>query len=102
MIFTSPPLLLLLLAVSPALANARGSIVTTRREQKKRQCQPITIPMCKDIGYNLTFMPNEFNHETQEEAGLEVSLLRPFLRAQTWPNSRAIAAAGSVRAIPCN
>ncbi|VDN10772.1 unnamed protein product [Dibothriocephalus latus] len=41
--------------------------------RRPEKCVPIEIPMCKSIGYNLTYMPNEFNHETQEEAGLEVS-----------------------------
>lgn len=40
---------------------------------REMKCQEITIPMCKGIGYNLTYMPNQFNHDTQEEAGLEVS-----------------------------
>ncbi|KAK3769429.1 hypothetical protein RRG08_067144 [Elysia crispata] len=44
---------------------------TSRRNHPK--CQEITIPMCEKIGYNMTYMPNQFNHETQEEAGLEVS-----------------------------
>lgn len=28
-------------------------------EGEKKQCQEITIPMCKGIGYNYTYMPNE-------------------------------------------
>ena len=27
--------------------------------------------MCKGIGFNHTKMPNQLNHDTQEEAGLE-------------------------------
>ena len=30
-------------------------------------CEEIQIPMCKDIGYNFTRLPNEFNHESQDE-----------------------------------
>ena len=37
-----------------------------------RKCQEITIPMCRGIAYNYTHYPNRFNHDTQEEAGLEV------------------------------
>lgn len=29
------------------------------------RCEEITIPMCRGIGYNLTSMPNELNHDTQ-------------------------------------
>ncbi|KAF5406015.1 hypothetical protein PHET_00459 [Paragonimus heterotremus] len=38
---------------------------------RPEKCIPIEIPLCKNIGYNLTYMPNAFHHETQEEAGLE-------------------------------
>lgn len=38
------------------------------------RCQDITIPMCRGIGYNLTSFPNALDHDTQEEAGLEVSV----------------------------
>ncbi|KAI4805785.1 hypothetical protein KUCAC02_010382 [Chaenocephalus aceratus] len=30
------------------------------------------------IGYNLTYMPNQFNHDTQEEVGLEVHQFGPW------------------------
>lgn len=43
------------------------------------RCEKITIPMCLDIGYNFTRMPNELNHETQEEAGLEVHQFWPLV-----------------------
>ncbi|KAF7284958.1 frizzled 2 [Rhynchophorus ferrugineus] len=43
------------------------------------KCEEITIPMCLGIGYNMTRMPNELNHETQEEAGLEVHQFWPLV-----------------------
>ncbi len=49
-------------------------------EDEGRQCQEITIPMCRGIGYNLTYMPNQFNHDTQEEAGLEVHQFWPLVQ----------------------
>lgn len=36
--------------------------------------------MCKGIGYNLTYMPNQFNHDTQEEVGLEQHQFWPLVR----------------------
>ena len=48
---------------------------TAQADTEPRVCQEITIPMCKGIGYNYTYMPNQFNHDTQEEAGLEVSTI---------------------------
>lgn len=44
------------------------------------RCQEITIPMCKTIQYNYTNMPNSFNHETQEEAGMEVHAWWPLVQ----------------------
>jgi len=47
-----------------------------------RRCQEITVPMCRGIGYNLTYMPNAFSHDTQEEAGLEVHQFWPLVEIQ--------------------
>ncbi|KYN00965.1 Frizzled-5 [Cyphomyrmex costatus] len=46
---------------------------------EKGRCEEITIPMCRGIGYNLTAMPNELNHDTQDEAGLEVHQFWPLV-----------------------
>lgn len=43
------------------------------------RCEEISIPMCRGIGYNMTSMPNQLNHETQEEAGLEVHQFWPLV-----------------------
>lgn len=34
----------------------------------KAQCEKITIPMCQDLGYNLTVMPNLMENGNQKEA----------------------------------
>lgn len=44
-----------------------------------QRCEEITIPMCRGIGYNHTKMPNELNHDTQEEAGFEVHQYWPLV-----------------------
>lgn len=41
-------------------------------EQEPKKCEAITVPMCENMDYNQTSMPNQFNHETQEEAAMEV------------------------------
>ncbi|XP_077347234.1 frizzled-8 [Lithobates pipiens] len=46
---------------------------------KDLTCQEITVPLCKGIGYNHTYMPNQFNHDTQDEAGLEVHQFWPLV-----------------------
>jgi len=67
---------LLLLLTIPATAD---------RFQPKT-CQEITIPMCKKIGYNMTYMPNQFNHDSQEEAGLEVHQFWPLVEIECSPD----------------
>ncbi|XP_059144460.1 frizzled-5-like [Physella acuta] len=64
--------------VSLQLAQTAGS--------DNRKCQEITIPMCKGIGYNMTYMPNQFNHDTQEESGLEVHQFWPLVEIQCSPD----------------
>nr|XP_045603881.1 frizzled-2-like [Procambarus clarkii] len=46
------------------------------------RCEPITIRLCKDIQYNTTIMPNLLNHNTQEEAGMEVHQFFPLVKVQ--------------------
>lgn len=50
------------------------------------RCEQISIPMCRGIGYNLTSMPNELNHESQEEAGLEVHQFWPLVEIGCSPD----------------
>uniref|UniRef100_A0A8C9RZL9 Frizzled class receptor 8b n=1 Tax=Scleropages formosus TaxID=113540 RepID=A0A8C9RZL9_SCLFO len=49
---------------------------------KELTCQEISVPLCKGIGYNYTYMPNQFNHDTQDEAGLEVHQFWPLVEIQ--------------------
>jgi len=44
------------------------------------RCEPITIPLCKDIQYNETIMPNLLDHQKQEDAGLEVHQFYPLVK----------------------
>nr|BAV17683.1 frizzled1 [Patiria pectinifera] len=46
------------------------------------RCEPITIPLCQDVPYNETIMPNLLNHNRQEEAGLEVHQFYPLVKVQ--------------------
>ncbi|CAH2269963.1 jg9706 [Pararge aegeria aegeria] len=53
-----------------AWASVGAGALATHAQQPR--CEEITIPMCRGIGYNLTAFPNALDHDTQEEAGLEV------------------------------
>nr|CRI73780.1 Frizzled-1 [Glomeris marginata] len=46
------------------------------------RCEPISIPLCKDLQYNETIMPNLLNHQKQEDAGLEVHQFFPLVKVQ--------------------
>uniref|UniRef100_A0A8C6UUN1 Frizzled class receptor 2 n=1 Tax=Neogobius melanostomus TaxID=47308 RepID=A0A8C6UUN1_9GOBI len=48
-------------------------------------CQPISIPLCTDIAYNQTIMPNLVGHTNQEDAGLEVHQFYPLVKVQCSP-----------------
>ncbi|CAL4114327.1 unnamed protein product, partial [Meganyctiphanes norvegica] len=53
---------------------------------KDSRCEEITIPMCRGIGYNYTSMPNQFNHDNQDEAGLEVHQFWPLVEIMCSPD----------------
>lgn len=78
---STPPSLLLLLF----LVQLAGRAAAT---SKAPACQEITVPMCRGIGYNLTHMPNQFNHDTQDEAGLEVHQFWPLVEIYCSPDLR--------------
>lgn len=67
--------LLLLMRAQPVRAASKAIV-----------CEPITVPMCKGIGYNLTYTPNQFNHDTQDEVGLEVHQFWPLVRIHCSPD----------------
>ncbi|XP_031768556.2 frizzled-2 [Galleria mellonella] len=56
------------------LAQAHASLAL-----HQPRCEEIVIPMCRGIGYNLTSFPNALDHDTQEEAGLEVHQYWPLV-----------------------
>ncbi|ETE64631.1 Frizzled-1, partial [Ophiophagus hannah] len=77
------PWLLLLLAVllvwtEAPMLSARGQAPPQPQYNGERgisvpdhgYCQPITIPLCTDIAYNQTIMPNLLGHTNQEDAGV--------------------------------
>lgn len=43
-------------------------------------CEPIKIEMCKDLGYNVTGMPNLVGHELQQDAQLQLQTFTPLIQ----------------------
>ncbi|EEC00899.1 frizzled-4 [Ixodes scapularis] len=62
---------LLLLLLAPACPAVTDS---------GRMCEPIRIEMCKDIGYNVTGMPNLVGHELQQDAQLQLQTFKPLVQ----------------------
>ena len=46
------------------------------------KCEPITIPLCANIEYNMTIVPNLLGHSKQEQAGMEVHQFFPLVKVQ--------------------
>uniref|UniRef100_A0A3Q3IVW1 FZ domain-containing protein n=1 Tax=Monopterus albus TaxID=43700 RepID=A0A3Q3IVW1_MONAL len=49
-------------------------------------CQAITIPVCKDLPYNETVLPNMLGHNTQDDAGLEIHQFYPLIEEECSPH----------------
>lgn len=54
--------------------------------EERRKCEDIAVPMCRGLAYNKTSMPNQFSHEKQEEAGLEVHQFWPLVEMKCSPD----------------
>jgi len=50
------------------------------------KCEPITIPLCGNITYNMTILPNLLGHTKQEQAGMEVHQFFPLVKVQCSPH----------------
>ncbi|KAJ0058369.1 hypothetical protein NL108_013862 [Boleophthalmus pectinirostris] len=48
-------------------------------------CQTISIPLCMDIQYNQTVMPNLMGHHNQEDAGQDLQQFVPFVKEKCSP-----------------
>ncbi|KAK7939942.1 hypothetical protein WMY93_003268 [Mugilogobius chulae] len=70
-------------AFLPLLVSAQGDSAVVVPEHGF--CQPISIPLCTDIAYNQTIMPNLVGHYNQEDAGLEVHQFYPLVKVQCSP-----------------
>lgn len=68
-----------LLALVLLLASRMSECYRGRSRLKERKCEETTIPLCKEIGYNLTYMPNQFGHKNQFDAGLIIHQFWPLV-----------------------
>ncbi|CAG0878629.1 unnamed protein product [Darwinula stevensoni] len=50
------------------------------------RCEPIAIPLCTDIQYNMTIMPNLLGHQKQDDAGMDVHQYFPLVKVACSPD----------------
>ena len=75
----------LIFIILQCVSTAEYSTKITNEKQNFEphgKCEPIQIPLCKDIQYNETIMPNLLNHQKQEDAGMEVHQFFPLVKVQ--------------------
>ena len=71
-------------------------------------CQTIAVPLCSDLPYTDTALPNVFDHKTQHEADMELQQFYPLVKVRCSPHLKPFlcsvytpeCAAGKVRP-PC-
>ncbi|XP_061571769.1 frizzled-7-like [Cololabis saira] len=51
-------------------------------------CQTVSVPLCWDLPYNRTILPNLLGHADQESAGLEVHQFYPLVQVRCSPDLR--------------
>ncbi|KAM8902727.1 frizzled-7-like [Spinachia spinachia] len=71
-------LVILLILVPPCVSQTERRIFSPDHGF----CQSISVPLCFDLVYNQTIMPNLLGHTNQEEAGLEVHQFYPLVELQ--------------------
>ncbi|XP_058504266.1 uncharacterized protein LOC131471632 [Solea solea] len=54
--------------------------------QPSLTCQTITVPLCKDLPYTETVLPNLLGHKSQEEANLEINQFSPLVKVECSPH----------------
>lgn len=76
------------------------------------RCQPMRIPMCEDIGYNMTILPNRLRHQSQADVISEINIYHPLIKLGCSPDLRLFLCSiyapicfdktdGPVRLLPC-
>lgn len=67
-----------LLVLLSIIALASGASLTG--DVPHGRCEPITIPICREIPYNTTIFPNLMGHTSQDDASSEVYQYFPLIK----------------------
>ncbi|KAL4702171.1 hypothetical protein ACJJTC_018319 [Scirpophaga incertulas] len=67
-----------------------ASLVATDADQEEEggKCERIKLPLCQDLGYNWTAMPNLMGHKTQKEAADAMAAYESILTSGCSPHAR--------------
>jgi len=69
-------------AASRAAAVAAAAAAGGYKGRSTGRCERITIPLCLDMKYNMTRMPNLVGHATQAEAAMQVCFVFGISRSE--------------------
>ena len=68
-------------AASAQYPEQRENIVSKQLDLPEHaMCEPVSVPLCADMPYNTTIMPNLLGHLSQEEAGEQAHRFFPLVK----------------------
>lgn len=91
---------LVLIILSRISASIQDADISNEHQfPHNERCERITIPLCLDVEYNMTVMPNSIGHSKQDEAALEVHQFIPLVKVDCSPDLKFFLC--SLYAPPC-
>jgi frizzled protein 1/7 len=81
-------ILMMSAAVATLTTATRTSSMMAMGGLNNPKCEPITIPMCKDLPYKKTLFPNLMSNDDQEEASREIHTFNPLVKVNCSPDIR--------------
>ncbi|XP_069875700.1 secreted frizzled-related protein 3 [Dipodomys merriami] len=79
-------IMLLLLLRAGLLALAALCLLQVPRGARAAACEPVRIPLCKSLPWNMTKMPNHLHHSTQANAILAIEQFEGLLGTHCSPD----------------
>ncbi|XP_068425090.1 uncharacterized protein [Clinocottus analis] len=64
----------------PAASCVQGQEVSVTPPLPAASCEPISVPLCGDLSYSDTVLPNVLGHATQQEAGVALQTFAPLIQ----------------------
>lgn len=72
--------LLVLVLVTLCSLQTVSAVSYSRFQENNAKCERITIPMCVDMRYNMTSMPNLVGHPSQKDAAIQLNEFIPLIQ----------------------